>query len=511
MIKRSLALFLAVVLGLSLTGCANRSSVSDIVSEIALPEPSAEAQNMIFGERIAAKPEVVTLYYVSGDGTSFSTTNRTLIISPDESLCEETIDALLFSTASPDRMSFLPPEMEILDVDFSCGIATVTLSLDAHNIQSEQEYLILLATLSNTLLSIDGVRGVNLMIAGHCTAIASLPVGTLTRPLEGITPTYAQYSAERDYFLESETGTITRTATLYFPTSVGEWFVPELREITFDSRDYASALIRALRAGPSESSCAITAIPESTDLLVDNPVIAVNASGERVIELNFSGALRNYLAFSGIDEWELVGSVALTLSSFVPELDAVRICIDSIPITHCIIGEREYKFEDGLIRRSDFDAFIGSIVTLHIPQSDGSLESVQRATSMVRAQSPLSLLCALFDDILMLDNSIEVFPVDVYAEDILGIALEDGVASVNLSANFYRRCQSLSEETERSLVYAIVNTLCELDDVTGVRFYIEGYSAETLAGSIYLKGILMPNPGMVRRESAYEVEFIPSP
>ncbi len=44
MIKRSLALFLAAVLGLSLTGSANRSSVSDSASEIALPGPSPEAQ-----------------------------------------------------------------------------------------------------------------------------------------------------------------------------------------------------------------------------------------------------------------------------------------------------------------------------------------------------------------------------------------------------------------------------------------------------------------------------------
>lgn len=502
---------LAAVLCLTMSGCSTHPSASESESDIVLPEPSVGAQNMILGEQIASKPEVVTLYYVSGDSTSFSTINRTLIISPEESLCEETIDALLYNTASPDRMSFLPPEMEVLDVDFSCGIATINLSLDAHNIQSEQEYLMLLSTLSNTLLSLDGVRGVNLMIGDRCESISSLPVGALTRPLEGITPTYAQYSAERDYFLESETGTISRTAALYFPTGIGDWFVPELREIAFDSRDYASALIRALREGPSESSCAISAIPESADLLLDNPSVSVNASGERMIELNFSGALRNYLAFSGIDEWELIGSVTLTLCSFIPHLDAVRICIDNTPLTRCTIGETERVFEDGLIHRSDFDAFIGDVVTLYIPQTDGSLKAVERAVSMDSAQSPLSLLYALFDDILALENSEEFFPSDVYYEDILGVSLEDGVASVNLSANFYRQCQSLNEGGERSLIYAIVNTLCELDDVTGVRFYIEGYSAETLSGSIYLRDVLMPNPGAVRAESTQEPALTETP
>ena len=50
---------------------------------------------------------------------------------------------------------------------------------------------------------------------------------------------------------------------------------------------------------------------------------------------------------------------------------------------------------------------------------------------------------------------------------------------------------------ERNLVYAIVNTLCQLESVSGVRFYIEGLSAETLAGNIYLRSVLLPNPGII--------------
>lgn len=501
MIKKSFAMCLIAVLCLNMSGCSKHQSISENESSIALPEPSEEPRNMILGEQISSKPQGVTLYYVSGDGTSFSTINRTLFISEDENLCKEAIDALLFSTASVDRLSFISPELEVLDVDFSCGIATVNLSLDAHNIQNEQEYLMLLSTISNTLLSIDNVRGVNVMVGDRCESISSLPVGTLTRISEGITPTYAQYSAERDYFLDSETGTITRTAALYFPTQIGEWFVPELREITFDSQDYASALIRALRSGPMESSCAISAIPESTDLLVDNPSMLVTASGERVIELNFSGALRNYLAFSGINEWELLGSVALTLCSFIPELDAVRICIDNSPITRCAIGESEYMFENGLIRRDDFKSYVGSVATLFIPQDDGTLEAVQRAVSSARAHSPMNRLYSLFDEVLSIDFGSDSFPSNIYYEDILGVSQKDGVAYVNLSANFYRQCQLLHEDGERGVIFAIVNTLCELDDISGVKFYIEGLSAQTLAGSIYLRGVLMPNPGIVRNIS----------
>ena len=67
----------------------------------------------------------------------------------------------------------------------------------------------------------------------------------------------------------------------------------------------------------------------------------------------------------------------------------------------------------------------------------------------------------------------------------------------HVSANFYRACQSLSAQDERCVVYAMVNTLCTLRDVRAVRFYVEGVAAETLAGNIYLRSPLRPNPGLI--------------
>ena len=130
---------------------------------------------------------------------------------------------------------------------------------------------------------------------------------------------------------------------------------------------------------------------------------------------------------------------------------------------------------------------------------------------MVRAQSPLSLLYALLDDILSCENSAQIFPTGVYYDDILGISVEDGIAKVNLSANFYRQSQALDAAGERGVIYAIVNTLCELDGISGVRFYIEGISSKTLSGSIYLKGVLLPNPGLAPLEATTVPEATATP
>ena len=217
-----------------------------------------------------------------------------------------------------------------------------------------------------------------------------------------------------------------------------------------------------------------------------------------MLTLNFSSALANYLAFSGLDVWELAGSLALTACSFLPEIDAVRIMVNGDPITACTIGDTILRFENGLIRRSDFAGRVGSVVTLYLADAQGRLEPVSRAVSTRSALSPRSLLNELFDYTDRGGRQLGFpIPENVRAEDILGIEIAGQIARVNLSANFYRCCQPLDADSERTLVYCMVNTLCAMEGIRAVRFYVEGIAADTLAGSIYLKSPLMANPGIV--------------
>ena len=78
--------------------------------------------------------------------------------------------------------------------------------------------------------------------------------------------------------------------------------------------------------------------------------------------------------------------------------------------------------------------------------------------------------------------------------------VSDRIANINLSANFYARCQALNAQQERNLIYAMVNTLAELENIGAVRFFVEGKSVETLADTIYLKTALLPDPGIVDNE-----------
>lgn len=500
---RLIAMFLLLAV---LTGCVPQQRDGEGIGNIAMPEPSDEPENMILGEQQTSRLSNVSLYYAMSDGAVFSRVPVGIQAEAGKSLPEAAVEALL-SPSGSEEMYFSTGDTHMLSCEYACGIATVNLSIDARNVQSEQEELALLTSIGNTLLGIEGVRGVNVLIGGQSESFGHLPQGVQTEVIPSVTASYAQLLAEHDHLLTDRTVPVTRTATLYFPTAVGSWLVPELREVAFDSDDFAGALIEALKAGPMEQTCSVASIPAGAELLDPNPKVETLSTGEHALTLNFSSSLANYLAFSGLEIWELAGSLALTVCSFLPEIDAVRILVSGDPITVCQFGDTILRFDDGLIRRSDFASLIGSVATLYLADSFGALQPVQRAVSTRSALSPRNLLSELFYYTDRDDSQLS-FPVpeNVFAEDVLGIQVSGQIARVNLSANFYRCCQALDASAERSVVYCMVNTLCATDNIHAVRFYVEGVSAETLAGSIYLRSPLMPNPGIV-----IEVEEVAEP
>ena len=228
-----------------------------------------------------------------------------------------------------------------------------------------------------------------------------------------------------------------------------------------------------------------------------DPSIQTLSNGERVLDMNFASTLVPYMALSGLPAWKLAGSIAMTMCSFLPDLDAVRVMVDSEPITVCERGDTVMKFPEGRIHRRDFAGCVGSTVNLYLVNSEGMLQPTQRAVSMRSALSPRSLLAEMIRSAGGDNQPGFPVPEGIQPVDILGVQTSGGVARVNLSATFYRCCQVLNAREERSLIYAMVNTLCQLDGIRGVRFYVEGRAAETMAGGIYLRSVLLPNPGIV--------------
>jgi spore germination protein GerM len=169
----------------------------------------------------------------------------------------------------------------------------------------------------------------------------------------------------------------------------------------------------------------------------------------------------------------------------------------------------ENLFPDGIMRPDDFEGFTGSAATVYFTSAaDGMLEPVECILPAAQAKSPRALLELLISGPPerasgRLDA---VFPEGVGADDILGIRMRDDQVSVHFSKNLFDRCQALSENEERNLVYAIVNTLTDISGVNQVCFYIDGGQADTLAGSIRIHSPLLRNPFIISAEVTVQTE-----
>ena len=176
--------------------------------------------------------------------------------------------------------------------------------------------------------------------------------------------------------------------------------------------------------------------------------------------------------------------------------DAEVLSIEGTPVSELNIGETRLKFSGNLMRRSNFSAFIGSSAALYFANEQGSLSRYTCAMSQSGASTPRALLTTMVSTPAPAGSS-RVFPAEIYPEDILGVHVDGRIATVNLSGNFYTRCQSLNTAQERILIYAMVNSLCELPGIGAVQFLVEGMTLESLSRDIYLKTALLPDPGLL--------------
>ncbi len=496
--RRILALLISAAL-LALSGCEKGSEKTSAAANISLPEPEAQTDRMILGEQQAGGWHDVTLYYIGADGTSLSPDFRMLRCETDETLAECALRELLNAPNSTDQFSVAPGDTRLLSIEQSGGIATVHLSIDARGVQSGQELYMMYAAISATLLQFDSIHGVNILIGGQSESVFLLPTGIMRDHYDISAGTIAQLQAESERFLGSDRaarGTITRDAVLYFPTKSRD-LIPEARTLTFTDENYAYTLIEALKAGPENSQNCTAPMPQGLEILSAMPGISVSGNGMRILDLQFNSMLSSYLPLADLTPSQFAASVALTMCSFIPELDGVRITIDGEPLSEIQFSGTAIPLDGGLHTRMAYSDQIGASAPLYLAGEGGGLFIQERIVSQEIARSPRLLLEELFSIPVSETHPASALPGGISSLDILGVLVENGVAHVNLSGNFYRQCQLMDDEQERNAVYAIVNTLCSLDSINGVQFLIEGSTADLMVGNIYLRSMLIYNPGLV--------------
>jgi len=468
-------------LAAGLSGCTEFTFEQADAPGAPLPTPDLSALSAPVGDSSARYSIRATLYYRTADG-QLSSALRLIHVDAEDDPLRLIVESLLEEPYSSSGLLPIAPEGTAVNgISLSGGIATVDLNAKALS-QGEEYFYMTRAAVAKTLLGLEEVDCVNMLVEGRAAEIASVPPGALTQQDENAAMGYIQLLSD-PMMLESEGGYITRQVVLYLPGEKSAPLVPMHRALRLHDGDYRTALIdcfaqnAASELYPAELLAQIRAQEE------------IDGAGRRVLKLDLPAKLG-----SCAPEERLLPALIMSMNAFLPNIDAASAYIGGEPVLVCggIAADG-----DGLFDPKLFSSLVGTKAQLYQMAADGSLVRVEH----LLAHSPVTardLLCGLMDAPAE-GERVCVFPEGTGSEDILGIRIEEGTAHVNLSAELYSACQSFDIERERALVYGIVNTLVDnMDTVQRVQFYIDGRTADTMAGRIAITAPLMANPGLAR-------------
>jgi germination protein M len=497
-IRRGVALAALCAL---LSGCSPVAfEVQKGPAEVALPEPEAGVPEAPMGDSKREDSALISLYYISEDGQALKQIQRQVSLPSDKTLEEVVAENLLSMPENAALGAVAPYGTTLLSLEQSNGVVTVDLSIDARSVENEQALLNMRAAFANTLCALDGVAHVNLLIGGQEEGILGMPMGSMGKNDGNLATLWAQVQADEARFVQGLEGehTLERNVTFYFPAQDDVYILPEVRSIVFSDENYPQTLMTELLKGPGAEQGVRNLTLQNSEVLTSAPEIQLSEDGLKQICFRFAPNLREMLNQAGVSEGQFFAALVYTMSGFVPELEGVTAFIGDQAVSEVQLGGQMLSLEDGVMRREDFHNAAGRQVELYFAAEEGGLTRITRAMDQQSAASPRVLLMELFAGVRPGENAQNVAPTGLLDTDILGVHIEGDQALVNLSANFYRCCQTLDAKAERNLVYAMVNTLTELDGVKTVQFYIEGEVVDVLSQQIYIKAPLMRNPGIIQ-------------
>ncbi len=478
-IRRLLVLALALCMALSLSGCMEMTFESTEGAPVALPTPDISQMSAPTGDSRARYSIRATLYYRTQDG-ALSSALRLIHVDENDDERELILASLLETPySSSGLLPIAPANTRVLRVTLQNGVLTVDLSAEALS-EGEERFWTARAAIARTMLARNGIQAVNVLVEGRAAEISGMPLGALTVQPSDAAAGFVQQLSEQ-MLIDSESGYIERSAVAYLPDAATGLLLPRAMPVRLYDENYISPVLSAF------AQSAAGDVWTAEQLSSVSAQISVTSAGERLLTVQIPEGL------SGAQDM-LAPAIGCTLTSIIPNIDAVRFLIGSAPIAAAGSAAAD---ENGLFAPDSLRAMAAASVKMYYKNAQGALVVREQALSgnAENARNLLALLMQPSDPQLS-----SVFPESAHAADILGVRIADGIAHVNLSSALYSACQSLDEAQERALIYAMVNTLVDnLDTVSAVQFYIAGGVADTFAGTISILTPLIANPGIAEK------------
>ena len=510
--KRALAALMCAVLACTLSGCTSNIAALDHDASVTLP-PTQVSWKAPTGDTSQEITQTVLLYVPDVTGTRLIAQPDRISYSASRHPAEATLKHL-FAFAGNSAAGKLTQEAALQlstvnPVEISGDTATVNLGASALTL-AHTEFYVVCQAIANTLCQWGDIKYVNVLVSSAQPGLdvgASVPAGCFTQNLSDTIDALSAYAQSLSQ--SSADRRFATAATLYFPSYAGKGILAETRVLNFPSRNKSlmiETLLDALSSG-AQMLHGVPAVPALAGYLEKSPEMGeVAVSGGQQAVLHFRASFNDALITAGIPRSAMLSALTYTITTFVPGISGVTVYIGDELVT-AIVPSGVYEgagetidFEGGLMRRSHFSHFLLTQCTLYFGDGAGKLIATERPVPYYQARSLRYLMNCLLQGPQMYDSVTglkAVTPPDMKDADVLGVAVTDRRALINLSQGFMAACADYGEVQERQLIYALVNTLTELPEVSSVALFIAGAQPDSLCGQLYLPGEFMRNTALI--------------
>lgn len=259
---------------------------------------------------------------------------------------------------------------------------------------------------------------------------------------------------------------------LYFLDATLSKLSSEEQIVSKDETDILYSMVQLLIKGPENTVENRRAIPQ------DTKIISLSKKGN-LATVDFSKEF--YSAYTANDMLAAF-TVVYTLCG-VSGIDQVSVLVEGEPLVDTDKKPLGALAKDDIVNESDpvKKQDIAELV-LYFPNSDAT-KLVREQRSVVRSDNISNTQLVISE--LMRDSASgmhdSLFPANA---KLLSVETKDSVCFVNFSKEFLNK-RADGESEEIITVYAIVNSLTELDDITKVQFLIEGQKVENYGDMIF--------------------------
>ncbi|MEG0382051.1 MAG: GerMN domain-containing protein [Christensenella sp.] len=477
--KKQIVVFFLVI-ALLFSGCAivqedTKQHITYIIDETAMQEVNLEAG-------ITINP---TLYFLDKSKTELAAEARTLLVGQDERAEAKIVETIIAGPASdnlePVAEGFVYDQIEILP-------DLINVFVTADKAKTNIEIDLMKLAVAATLIDYAGISYVNVFVNGMQVGYNGHPVGALQKSKGSL-------REEETKLQNAAADSPSLDVILYFLDNTERFLVPEARSFQFESNvpeEMIAAVVRRMIRGPENTYQHMPIIDKSIVELLSAQIIE-DDTGQRIVRLDFNKA--PVAVTKQFSDGEKIAALAIakTLVGFMPNISGVEIYVNGAPQAEPIIYTQQMSSD-----------LLGNSVQLYFPNAKYTLlTGVERMVSYKTAGYAIELLAELMRGPTSSDDKdvSPAFGAGISIEDVNDVYLAGNTAVVDFKGSMREKMKSVNKTDEAMMIYSIVNTLTNMENVKRVQFLIDGERVESLGGGIInIIDPLIKNSGIIRNE-----------